>query len=68
MGLLIGVGNTMPTFAYDHYYGVEWDITVSNPVPKRIGKDELHKSLPVQSGMRRCLLRDNGTVNYYFHP
>ena len=67
MGLLIGVGNTKPTFAYDYYYGVEWDVTVSNPVPKRIGKDELHKSLPVQSLMRRCLLRDNGTVNYYLH-
>ena len=25
MGLLIGVGNTKPTFPYDYYYGVEWD-------------------------------------------
>ena len=38
MGLLIGVGNTKPTFPYDYYYGVEWDITVSNPKPTRVGK------------------------------
>lgn len=67
MGLLIGVGNTKPTFPYDYYYGIEWDVTVSNPVPTRIGKMELHQSLPVQSGMRRCILKDNGTVNYYLH-
>lgn len=68
MGLLIGTGNTMPEFAYNYYYGIEWDATVSNPVPTRIGKTELHRSLPVQSQMRRCLLKDNGTVNYYLHP
>lgn len=67
MGLLIGTGNTKPAFAYDYYYGIEWDKTVSNPVPTRVGKDELHKSLPVQSLMRRCILNDNGTVNYYLH-
>ena len=67
MGLLIGVGNTKPAFAYDYYYGIEWDTTVSNPVPTRIGKNELHQSLPVQSLMRRCILKDNGTVNYYLH-
>lgn len=67
MGLLIGTGNTKPAFAYDYYYGIEWDKTVSNPIPTRIGKNELHQSLPVQSLMRRCVLRDNGTVNYYLH-
>ena len=39
MGLIIGVGNTKPTFAYDYYYGIEWDATVSNPHPTRVGKD-----------------------------
>lgn len=67
MGLLIGTGNTKPAFAYDYYYGIEWDKTVSNPIPTRIGKNELHQSLPVQSLMCRCVLRDNGTVNYYLH-
>lgn len=66
MGLLIGVGATQPTFPYDQYYGIEYDVTVSNPDSlTRIGKMELHKSLPCQSGMRRCLLNDDGSVNYY---
>lgn len=67
MGLLIGVGQTRPQSAYDYWYGIEWDVTVSNPHPTRIGKDELHKSLPLQNMMRGCLLKDDGTVNYYLH-
>ena len=65
MGLLIGVGATKPQFAYDSYYGIEWDTTVSNPIPKRVGKAELHASLPIQSQMRRCILNDNGSVVDY---
>lgn len=68
MGLLIGVGGTKPQFPYDYYYGIEWDITVSNKKPTRIGKMELHQSLPLQNMMRRCTLKDDGTVNYYLHP
>ena len=67
MGLLIGVGNTKPTFAYDYYYGIEWDKTVSNPAPTRVGKMELHQELPLQSLMRRCVLTDTGAVNYYLN-
>lgn len=67
MGLLIGVGNTKPTFPYDYYYGIEWDSNVANPTCTRIGRPELHVSLPVQNGMRRCILKDDGTVNYYLH-
>lgn len=67
MGLLIGVGQTRPSFAYDHYYGIEWDSTVSNPTCTRVGKLELHRELPVQSLMRRCLVNDNGEVNHYLH-
>jgi hypothetical protein len=67
MGLLIGMGASHPTFAYDYYYGIEWDTSVSNPVPTRIGKSELHASLPVQSMIRRCVLQDDGEVNYYLH-
>lgn len=67
MGLLIGIGQTRPQTPYDYFYGIEWDITVSNPKPTRIGKKELHASLPIQSLMRRCVLRDNGTIAYYLH-
>lgn len=67
MGLLIGIGQTRPQSAFDYWYGIEWDVTVSNPHPTRIGKDELHKSLPLQNLMRGCTLKDDGTVNYYLH-
>lgn len=49
-------------------YGIEWDITVSSPLCTRIGNMALHKTLPVQSGMRGCLLSDTGTVVEYLHP
>ena len=67
MGLLIAIGGTKPSFPYDYYYGIEWDITVSNKKPTRIGKMELHQSLPLQNMMRRCTQNDDGTVNYYLH-
>lgn len=52
----------------DEYYGIEFDTTVSSPTCTRIGKTELHKSLPVQSGMRGCLLDDDGNVVEYLDP
>lgn len=50
------------------WYGIEWDSMVSASAATRIGNMSLHYLLPVQSRMRRCLLLDNGTVNYYLHP
>lgn len=49
-------------------YGVVFDQNQSTTTLYRIGNQELHRTLPVQSGMKRCLLADNGTVNYYTHP
>lgn len=46
-------------------YGIEWDSTVADSACTRIGNPLLHVSLPIQSKMRRCLLSDDGTVNYY---
>jgi len=46
-------------------YGIEYDSTIAAPEVTRVGKMELHASLPVQSLMKRCLLMDDGTVNYY---
>jgi hypothetical protein len=68
MGLLIGVGTTKPKFPYDYYYGVQWDTTVASSALTRLGKPELHVTLPVQSRMRRCILNDLGQVVYYLHP
>ena len=50
------------------WYGVRKDRTVTNTALTRIGSPELHKRLPIQSKMRRCVLNDDGTVNYYMHP
>lgn len=68
MGLIIAAGNTKPVFPYDYYYGVRIKSNVAATTLERIGRPELHTSLPVQSKMRRCVLNDNGTVNYYLHP
>ena len=46
-------------------YGVEWDTELPTTAMTRIGSINSHRTLPVQSLMRRCLLLDNGTVNYY---
>src|SRR5574344_93567 len=68
MGLIIGIGGTTkPTLPYDYYYGIEWDSNVANSACTRIGRSELHISLPIQSRMRRCLLADDGTVATYLH-
>ena len=49
-------------------YGVEFDTTISSPTCTRIGNTDLHKSLPIQSRMRGCLLDDDGKVVEYLDP
>ena len=49
-------------------YGVEWDVTVADPTCTRVGNMALHKSLPIQSRMRGCLLDDDGKVVEYLDP
>ena len=48
-------------------YGVEWDTTVADPTCTRIGNMSYHKSLPIQSQYKGCLVK-NGKVNYYLDP
>lgn len=52
------------------WYGISYnEVTDVQPANlTRIGRLDWHKSLPIQSGMRRCLLNDDGTVNYYLDP
>lgn len=50
------------------WYGIEKDTTVSTPTCTRIGNMDMHRTLPVQSLMRGCLLADDGTVNKYLDP
>ena len=49
----------------NHAYGIEFDTTVSSPICTRIGNMSLHKTLPVQSLMKGCLLDDMGNVTQY---
>lgn len=63
MGIIIGIGDTS-SGGYDAYYGVEWDTANSTPTLTRVGSPRLHQELPVQSGMRRCLVTDAGAVTY----
>lgn len=49
----------------NHAYGIEFDTTVSSPVCTRIGNMNLHKTLPIQSLMKGCLLDDMGNVTQY---
>lgn len=46
-------------------YGVKQDLSGNGQTLIRVGNSELHRSLPIQSKMRGCLLNDDGTVNYY---
>lgn len=52
------------------WYGITYnEVTDSNPANNtRIGNMTYHKTLPIHSAMRRCLLLDNGEVNYYLDP
>ena len=48
-------------------YGVEFDTAVSSPDCTRIGNPNLHRTLPVHSQMRGCLLNDDGEVTKYLN-
>ena len=52
--------------AQDISYGISW--TSTSATPKRIGNMSMHRSLPIQSKMRRCMVQDNGNVYGYIDP
>lgn len=55
----------IPDIEERYAYGVEWDMASSSPDGKRVGNMQLHRELPVQSKMRRCLLNRDGGVKEY---
>lgn len=57
----------IPDIEERYAYGVEWDMASSSPDGKRVGNMQLHRELPVQSGMRRCNLGNGGGVVEYFY-
>ena len=50
------------------WYGVEWYTNQSPSRVMRIGNMNLHRTLPIQSGMYRCILNDNGEEVYKLDP
>lgn len=50
--------------ALDNWYGVERDTAYPNTTCARIGNQGMHRTLPVQSLMKRCLVTDDGQVTY----
>lgn len=49
-------------------YGIEFDVTVSSTAATRIGNMSMHRTLPVQTLMKGCLLDDDGNVVDYLDP
>lgn len=58
----------VPWFEDQLSYGIEYDTTVSSPQCTRIGNLNYHRSLPIHSKMKGCLLSDEGTVQKYLDP
>lgn len=61
----ISTWEDIPDLEERYAYGVEWDTASSSPDGVRVGNLQLHRELPVQSKMRRCLLDRNGGVKEY---
>ena len=60
------INDTIAPLLEEYYsYGIERDYTNSSPNCIRIGNLDLHRSLPIQSKMKGCLLDDDGNVVEY---
>lgn len=66
---LPGAYNVTVAYRYRRYsdgvYGFEFNRTHAAPEVTRIGNMELHKTLPIQSRIKRCIQNDAGGVVYY---
>lgn len=62
------LGTLLPYLEEECSYGIQFDTAVSSPTCTRVGNVALHKSLPIQSRMKGCLLDDNGKVVEYLDP
>lgn len=58
----------LPYLEEECSYGVERSLSVSSPACTRIGSPIFHKSLPIHSRMKGCLLDDDGNVTEYLSP
>ena len=46
-------------------YGVEWTLGQDNPEITRIGNTNMHRTLPIQSQMKGCIVQNGNKVMYY---
>ena len=60
-----GTYKSIPSLEDQYAYGVEWNTASSSPDGVRVGNMQLHRELPIQSKMRRCLLDRDGGVKEY---
>lgn len=68
LNVAAGVISIAPDYLVDMMsYGVEWDVTVADPTCTRIGNPLFHKSLPIQSEYKGCVVK-NGKLQYYLNP
>lgn len=67
MSLILGSGNTKPQYPYDMWYGVQGDFTSKDSTLKRVGNMDLHRTLPIQSKLKRFVENTDGSVKYYLH-
>lgn len=68
LNVAAGVISIAPDYLVDMMsYGVEWDETVADPTCTRIGNPLFHKSLPIQSEYKGCVVK-NGKLQYYLDP
>lgn len=67
MGMLLGSGTTKPQYPYDMWYGVQGDTTSLDHNLTRVGNLDLHRTLPIQSKMKRFVENADGAVKYYLH-
>lgn len=67
MALILGSGTTKPQYPYDMWYGVQGDFTSKDASLTRVGNLDLHRTLPIQSKLRRFVENADGSVKYYLH-
>src|SRR5699024_7085385 len=50
---------------YSRIHGFRFDVNTAAPEVERVGNSDMETELPIQKGMRGCLLKDNGEINYW---
>src|SRR5699024_11075954 len=50
---------------YSRIHGIRFDVKAGAPEVERVGNSDMETELPIQKGMRGCLLKDNGEINYW---